>query len=203
MQLTYPSDDASMLIREYRRFIVLKIGSLDIDATYLSPSPKIDDVWHMHILDTCDYAAFQDRIGFRLQHNPDNAIDSHAGNAARDVRLENTRKQYEDAFGPFDAASLRIWHPEASDIGSEPREDSRRATFQVAAQNRITLWEFTLPLNLTFGELKSAIYYAHNIPPEKQRHIFNGIEAKDSDKLSDRGVTDGSVVYLTYRLRGC
>ena len=43
------------IVNEYVKFMALKVFFKDFNAKFLSPSAKIDQIWHLHILDTVDY----------------------------------------------------------------------------------------------------------------------------------------------------
>ena len=45
------------VLREYRRFMELKVVLRDIRAQKLSPSLPVDEMWHLHVLDTECYMA--------------------------------------------------------------------------------------------------------------------------------------------------
>ena len=51
-RLGWSAATADRVLREYRRFLKLKLAFHDYDADKLSPPLMIDEIWHMHVLDT-------------------------------------------------------------------------------------------------------------------------------------------------------
>ncbi len=71
--LKVPSFRSFALVLEYLRFLHIKISMSDWEVNMLSPSPQVDEVWHLHVLDTIRYGAeCQAACGHLIQHNPDN-----------------------------------------------------------------------------------------------------------------------------------
>jgi len=92
---------AASAVAEYFRFLELKVEVNDIDATLLSPSELLDQVWHMHILNTKDYAAdvndlftAQGKLAQFLHHSTDNAHDVAEVQCRRQAAL----RQYASRF---------------------------------------------------------------------------------------------------------
>ncbi|ORZ30985.1 hypothetical protein BCR44DRAFT_1443619 [Catenaria anguillulae PL171] len=99
LEAKYPTLDIQLMVKDYRRFLVLKYEHRDENATHLSPSPLIDQVWHEHVLDTQSYIPMCLAIGLWIHHDPDGASDHDAANRAR--RRENTVDSYTARFGPM------------------------------------------------------------------------------------------------------
>jgi len=90
-------DRARDAIQAYSEFLTLKIVKEDYDATQLSPTDMIDQVWHAHVLDTKAYQSFNTNYlvgGNCVHHDPLNAMDQ----TARQERCKNTIKAYESYF---------------------------------------------------------------------------------------------------------
>ncbi|KAJ3167330.1 hypothetical protein HDU88_002250 [Geranomyces variabilis] len=47
--------ETTPIVEEYIRFLYIKYRCHDWNAIIVSPSPRIDEVWHQHILDTRHY----------------------------------------------------------------------------------------------------------------------------------------------------
>ena len=78
----------------YRQFLTLKKLRKDWDATILSPSYLVDQMWHQHILDVVNYNHDMMLLcGHVVGHNPDGALDGKK--AERD---EATRHALEEKF---------------------------------------------------------------------------------------------------------
>eukprot|EP01083_Nonionella_stella_P021254 58936_1 len=91
------------LIAEYSKFIFLKIISMDFQHTKFSPSPIIDQLWHLHLLYPKKYFALcqAEANGNIIDHKPEGKFD---GNNRK--RLNNTLELYTSTFGkPHDG----IW----------------------------------------------------------------------------------------------
>ncbi|KAJ3351333.1 hypothetical protein GGF32_004332 [Allomyces javanicus] len=114
-----PPADMDLALREYRRFLILKVVHGDERATLLSPGPQIDAIWHAHVLDTRGYKTMNEQLPFWIHHDPSGAYDEDAGNRAR--RLENTRACYRARWGALPAA---MWDDVArpSTRGSSPAQ---------------------------------------------------------------------------------
>ena len=86
---TYGWDDslANAAVDAYRAFFSLKQREEDWNARKLSPSPIVDQVWHMHLLDTLSYhAACGNNF---IHHDPRGGVDefARAKRYARTVEL--------------------------------------------------------------------------------------------------------------------
>mmetsp|Transcript_12168 Transcript_12168/g.21081 ORF Transcript_12168/g.21081 Transcript_12168/m.21081 type:complete len:432 (+) Transcript_12168:64-1359(+) len=89
------------VLTAYRQFLSLKKDYQDWDATILSPSHLVDQMWHQHILDVVNYAHDMMLLcGRVVGHNPDGAM---CGKAERDA---TTREALERRFPKFDR---EIW----------------------------------------------------------------------------------------------
>lgn len=94
---------ASRQVSEYLRFLELKASHEDWHASKLSPSPLIDRVWHLHVLDTANYEDNCVRAcGYNIHHNPDGPFDSDRGE-----RYRRTLVAYKTTFGV--EAPIDIW----------------------------------------------------------------------------------------------
>uniref|UniRef100_A0A8B9JVG8 ISG15 ubiquitin like modifier n=1 Tax=Astyanax mexicanus TaxID=7994 RepID=A0A8B9JVG8_ASTMX len=54
----------------------------------------------------------------------------------------------------------------------------------------------------TVAQLQRKIYNKERVPEDQQRLIHNGRQMEAGMKLKDYNVTNGSIIYLTLRLRG-
>ena len=97
-QREYLWDEAKCrrVLNAYRQFLELKRIFEDWDATILSPSQVVDQMWHQHLLDVTNYC--HDTIllcGHVVGHNPDGALDG----PAKAARTNTTRDALFDNFG--------------------------------------------------------------------------------------------------------
>ncbi|KAL9184568.1 hypothetical protein ACHAXT_012538 [Thalassiosira profunda] len=94
-------EKARKVLTGYRQFLTLKKEKEDWDATILSPSLLVDQMWHQHILDVVNYCHDSMLLcGRVVGHNPDGAL---SGKAERD---ETTREALEERFPNHDK---EIW----------------------------------------------------------------------------------------------
>jgi len=173
---------AASIYKEYCRFIELKITMGDYDALKLSPSPLVDSMWHLHILDTRRYSDMCSTLPSFIHHNPDGGNDPEA----RRKRYENTLLAYRARFGK-DATST-IW---PSDLYME---DVRIILFvETCDGKKITIVAGHL---WSIGEIKSAIQKSEGIPINNQRLVFDGEYLHDSRVLRECNVKNGSTLRL-------
>lgn len=82
-------DELSLAVSEYRRFLFL---CPQAEGKNVCCPPKIDDVWHAHMLDSVHYVNDCNKyFGFYLHHNPcENGVDPSD--------MESTFDLYEKTF---------------------------------------------------------------------------------------------------------
>jgi hypothetical protein len=91
-------------IFEYKRYLIMKKNFPKLE---LAPSPLVDEVWHMHILDTRQYMKDCDRIfGFYVHHAPSFG-DSEEEKDHMGDRYKQTLMIYEEVFG--ESPSEWVW----------------------------------------------------------------------------------------------
>ena len=140
------------LLLEYKRFLALKVGAGDLDATLLSPPAEVDEVWHAHILDTKHYRTTCELLGHGfIDHNPKGGEDT----AARDTRRTACLAAYKKAFG---AAVPDIWASVRPALAPRPQVQLTR--FSRKAESGLALRRCpSLP-----GRLPSAIFPRRRMP---------------------------------------
>jgi small ubiquitin-related modifier len=115
---------ARKVLKAYRQFLTLKKESKDWDATILSPSALVDQMWHAHVLDTKNY--FHDMMllcGNVVNHNPDGGHDKEA----REARRKTTRDALLNRFGSYtiDSEIWRGFHIDGEDPVTVVVKDGR------------------------------------------------------------------------------
>ena len=81
------------VLSAYKQFLTLKKQFKDWDATLLSPSLLVDQMWHQHILDVVNYSHDMMLLcGRVVGHNPDGASDGKK-KAERDTTTRNALEQ--------------------------------------------------------------------------------------------------------------
>ena len=85
-------------VNEYKRFLELK---LKYPKKTFSPTKLMDEIWHLHILDTRTYSAECDGIfGKFLHHNPSfGSWDSDFQSDRLNLSQQNLREYYSKLFG--------------------------------------------------------------------------------------------------------
>ena len=102
----------------YAQLMLIKREYPDFEAKYLSPSPVIDDVWHIHILDLRRYFQFCMRFAGRvIEHDIERALD---GQVVKEARLAVTRAGFSQLFG---------YKPHEEFWGEDPEEAKSRKMY--------------------------------------------------------------------------
>lgn len=85
-------EEADALITKYRRFLKLCVM---YPEQSIVPSKEIDEVWHLHVLDTAMYAADCDAIfGYLLHHFPYFGLRGEADLDMLHMKAAETRELY-------------------------------------------------------------------------------------------------------------
>jgi len=88
---------ACQVAEEYRRFLAL---CAEDDTCSTVPSSVVDDLWHLHILDTQKYAEDCERfLGFFLHHFPYFGMRGEQDADDLHTAWQNTLERYESEFG--------------------------------------------------------------------------------------------------------
>ena len=72
---------SAALLEDFKRFLALKAAHKDFYAALLSPSPRVDELWHAFILDTLVYQEACEAMlgdGGFIHHNPRGGRDAAA-----------------------------------------------------------------------------------------------------------------------------
>ncbi|KAM9968607.1 hypothetical protein ACTFIW_007757 [Dictyostelium discoideum] len=84
------------LVKEYTRFIVIKILTHDTESVKTLPPPLIGRIWISHILDTNRYEELCNLIELKIHHNPDGFEE--VPQQVKRERYEKTLELYEQYF---------------------------------------------------------------------------------------------------------
>eukprot|EP00112_Aurelia_sp_Birch-Aquarium-sp1_P007824 Seg1854.2 transcript_id=Seg1854.2/GoldUCD/mRNA.D3Y31 product="hypothetical protein" protein_id=Seg1854.2/GoldUCD/D3Y31 len=92
----WSEEKATAGVNAYEQFLKLKAAMKDYKATKLSPTPLIDEVWHLHVLDTQRYANdCVDFCGEVIHHD----VDGDKVAFKREIRRNATKVAYEMQYG--------------------------------------------------------------------------------------------------------
>lgn len=156
-------------ITELQRFLILKALCGDSDATILSPSVLVDEVWHIFILFTRDYAevcgealvAAGLNAGL-IHHNPLASLPGDEYN--KKIRYQNTRALYAEVFGssiPVDiwpVEYLEGYHSNVTQPNSKKRSlSSSSSSNDVNPETPLALADPEVTLNLSLTEFPDRI----------------------------------------------
>lgn len=209
-------------VREYIRFLQMKINLRDVHSKLLSPSKIIDTIWHLHILDTVNYQSDVQKIAVHfdvpdvvmLHYNP------FADPKLKTERLLRTFEIYRQMFGH--SPLIYIWK-ELHDEVNEQRKRSNvydmmefmmktRAIDKKATQIFVKKFFEKEDSILTFhvyletdtaGDLKKLIAHRTGLEVDKQRVILHGVPLDNDRTLKFCNVQPDSTLFLILNLRGC
>ena len=191
----------ALAMREFVRLMELKVFLRDKDATKISPSPLMDDMWHAAILDTSFYASLQTKLGLTIHHRPSGAMEADAG--ARAERLVNLTNVYRLRYDEVPIGLNVEPSKEAATIemGSVPVNDD---PISIVASYHGRETRFIVRPRTTVEELVELINNAEGISPRRMRLSFNGTQMESAyDPLWSYGIVCDSVVDIVERLTGC
>ncbi|KNE64974.1 hypothetical protein AMAG_10640 [Allomyces macrogynus ATCC 38327] len=214
--------DIALAVREYRRFLILKVVHNDAEALLLSPSPVIDAVWHAHILDTRAYAAMNEHLPSPIHYEPKGDWDADTPNRQR--RLKNTLTCYRARWGEPPAL---IWaerraareppEPEEADASLSPppyyvplptsplrsrRSISKSRTPTLAlsiSDSRGNDIKVTVNPNDTVRKLKMDYHRLGGSAAFETLFALDGVRLNDARTLAECGITDGDVIEASIR----
>eukprot|EP00440_Ansanella_granifera_P003466 gb/GFBE01003763.1/.p1 GENE.gb/GFBE01003763.1/~~gb/GFBE01003763.1/.p1 ORF type:complete len:258 (+),score=49.99 gb/GFBE01003763.1/:1-774(+) len=221
-RLGWSNDRVEVVLKEYKRFIELRLALKDFSAERLSPPLPIDEMWHLHVLDTKGYAAFCSRVcprGEFLHHDADGDEDQ----AARGRRAFAATVAYQARFE--EEPPPAVWYFEQLGAGPSqpPLKRLKTAASQLSEMDiyiRIMyLRTITMKVNsdTCVADVCRMIEEKEDIAIKQQRILFAGRQLNcnvDCEEhavgehqqdllLSELGVHKEATLHLVLRLRGC
>ncbi len=164
-------------------------------AINLSPGKFIDDIWHIHILDTVDYRNFCETFcGKFIDHYPQNGYISNIGNQHRNrVRLlKKLREAKIDEKMVKDA-----WGFVFSESTKSEKYDKQIFLKLLNGTTETFKWDLTTTCQDVQNYLKTKYDYP------KCNLIYSGKIIPDDNILSEFGIKNESTIIITVPMRGC
>jgi len=183
------ADDIPSLLREYKRFLAIKVLVGDVTSPQrFSPSPLVDQVWHAHLQLPRHYLAACRALGedMPIDHDPTTASD-----ALKDKlrRVASTKVLYQVVFG--EAPPEAFW---SLSVGS------MQIFVKTLTGSIITL---SVDPDTTVETTKLLFQYMEGTPVCDTRLIYAGQQLEAGRTLADYRVVDRSTFHHIRRLRGC
>jgi len=218
--------DASNLVHEYRKFMRLKIELKDFNAKKLSPSPKIDQVWHLHILDTKSYALWCGKDF--IHHDPSGTGEDQAIKQAKRYThtyklLDKESKERVDIWPkPLEYVNCVYTNSDGTlryqlTVYSDGQHDKNIYDVTYAIETGLEKTkEFTIrvkvPSGVVFTVRDEKIKTVNNLKwrigpkfeklPQQFQIIYQSIVLQDDDLIRDV-VPSGDLVHAVLNARGC
>ncbi len=202
---------AGVAMREFERFVELKVFLRDTDAVKISPTPLMDAMWHAAILDTVFYAGLQVKLGMMIHHRPSGAHPEEA--EARRKRLTNLGNVYHvrydsEPFGLAKEVPAPVAAPAAPAAPSAPARPLTAAPAVPLINIAVLMLtgqilHLRVYSTLRIESLKTIIADLVGVPADQQRLIFAGQQLEDDRRLVGYNIGEGSKLHMILRLSGC
>ena len=198
-----------VLLEEYYLWLLLLSDEIR-GANHLSPSTPIDNVWHMHILDTKDYIDVCQKIAGRiLDHYPENSFSNQK--SLRRVRLVNTLIEYKKKFpSEHNMPDLHktIWHEVSCNLIKYYTNIPDHKTMNVQFSGFACYGNTIIPFmdETPIEDIWTMINESTDFPLVHNAYIrYNNKYLKiDDDKIcKDYEFEDDCTVYCDISMKGC
>ena len=214
---------AKKALKGYQHFMRLKKLHEDWNATQLSPSLVVDQVWHMHMMDPRHYVkACQEYCdGEIIGHNPDGGMDYQARKQRRKntkfglISMLGKRTLDADIWGSLDEGNVQesknpMAEPKDAEEG-ESDDDSQVGDYH--SDNFVTICiremtgkktDFRVPRNMPLEKtlFKKFVKYI-GTGFDDFRYIYAQKQMVGHETPNSLSMQEGSTVHAIARMRGC
>jgi small ubiquitin-related modifier len=198
-QREYLWDEAKCrrVLNAYRQFLELKKTFEDWDATILSPSQVVDQMWHQHLLDVTNYC--HDTIllcGHVVGHNPDGALDG----PAKAARTKTTRDALFENFGSD--YNKKMWLT-PTELHEEERIDSKIPITLILRDQTGEQTSFKLKRSTELSGLFNTYAKMKGVVGHDLRFLFGGERIPESATPFDLELNDQDEIDVILEGSGC
>lgn len=185
------------VVEEYARFLALKVALKLIGLhENISPSDKVDLIWHQHILDTKMYETTWEKIGGGLMHHN---IDRSDDQLERAERIKGTADIYLKWFSRTPPSEVWDLLHEKFDQNLLPGP-----FFQVFIRDlECKTWTFLVKSGTPTWQLMKMIEEKIDVPADQQRLIYAGRQLDQDATMEEREIHAEATIHLILRSRGC
>ncbi|CZT43291.1 uncharacterized protein RSE6_03302 [Rhynchosporium secalis] len=186
------------MIEEFRRFLAIKLFTVDKNATKISPTPLMDELWHVTILNTCFYAELKDGLAATLHHRPSGASLDARETQNRERRLIAMRGIYKaflsmGLLAPLFKDGLGISPPAFT---GTPIHVARGQGIQIFIGSSNTHLTIDVYSNSVVDDLKATIHERTGFVSGQMRLIFAGKQLEEGRTLSDYNIRNASTIHI-------
>ena len=191
---------------------MLKIAAGDFDATRLSPPARVDEAWHLHVLETKHYSAdCVAMCGRVVHHDPDGGDDA----SARATRIEATKKALRRVYGDRYDKTIWAWPtpaPARKRAAPKSSKASRKRATAVEAGDSLNIRVRSQTSEETFFKVRtttklSKVFDAYaertGIAASSFRFLFDGRRLYGYETPADIGLAEGGQIDTMLDQRGC
>lgn len=181
-------------VEAYCQYLVARRQLGDFNATMLSPSTRVDRVWHKHLMRPVSYIKAMRALGLHgdriLDHRPEGANEG----VAQQKRLELSRDVCAAMFGERFVHSM--WIEDDEDV----RWDMSVQIVSLTGKHT----ELRTRSSATIGDLRQQYADQKKTDAAFWRLIFAGKQLDDDTKtLREVGLRNGSSLHAIGKVRGC
>jgi len=195
--LGWSEDRTEAVFRAYEQFLAIKAAAGDWDAKTLSPPHAVDEMWHLHVLDTKAYGPWSQRVfGRLLHHDPDGDIDR----LRRDQRRASARDAIAQKFpaGTYDRGLWEFPYLPPKQRSGPPNAVNCRLRDQGGEETY-----FKMRSNMQFTIIGNAYANRKGLNLDSLRFLFEGQRVFLHQTPDDIGLEDCDQLDVMLEQQGC